>query len=521
MSFIIGLSDKEKNEISQIEDDAGIQEEERGNRLKKSMISIKQTTPKKSSKTIFSIANTMMGSALLVMPINFYNTGMLSGIITALLMAYISYKTCNLVILHSLPDEIDYPEAINRILGKKWEVFYNILSMILLFLVGIIDFILMAHGLYAILKNVCDSSGWAPEDKVSWDVFSLQYVGIIIFVLCFIISFFEDLRIVLKINDKGVYMIIIFCIYAIYLGIYGLVNYDFTYVVYGTPGKNNKGLEIVLFTYNIETLIGIFGLAYCVHNVANGIMKSNPQEFEQNTKDLKIAYSIVFILYVVLGVFGMFAVGYLYHTMYTDKIPETMMDLIVKSNPGMTQIQNIVGIASLILIFCQLTTVIPILLFFTRRQFYNLFYSTGHKINRWQFHAFNLAFNVSCLIIQLCSLDPSMIISITGAVGGFFLIYVFPIFLHLKCLYFSKNVVTSSINIQNTEDNSNSYLSDKLVSNSQVNDKKEDQVCVDHSKALKQNKILVITFYIIIGMIGAGIMIIQFVKLFRKKETTA
>jgi len=175
----------------------------------------------------------------------------------------------------------------------------------------------MSHSLYAILKNIFpNSDSWAGTDESSWNDFSLQYVGIIIFIICFCIFLFEDLSIVLKINDKGVYMIVVFCLYTLYLGIHGLVNYNFTYAVTGTPGRHNRGLEIILFTYNVETLIGIFGLAYMIHNVVNGIMKSNCQESEQNTKDLRNAYILVFVLYGVLGVFGAFAVGYLYHEIY-------------------------------------------------------------------------------------------------------------------------------------------------------------------------------------------------------------
>jgi len=132
MSYIIGLSPEERKDLDAIEKDESKGDVEKSQLLHETMKSIK-LKPKKHSNTIFNIANTMMGSALLVMPINYYTTGMLSGVLAAGIIGYLSFKTANLIILHSLPEEIDYPEAINRILGKRWEVFYNALSLILLF----------------------------------------------------------------------------------------------------------------------------------------------------------------------------------------------------------------------------------------------------------------------------------------------------------------------------------------------------------------------------------------------------
>ena len=47
----------------------------------------------------------------------------------------------------------------------------------------------MAHSLYAVFKNIFPTSdSWPNSDQITWDQFSLQYVGIIIFVICFLIE---------------------------------------------------------------------------------------------------------------------------------------------------------------------------------------------------------------------------------------------------------------------------------------------------------------------------------------------
>jgi len=155
------------------------------------------------------------------------------------------------------------------------------------------------------------------------------------------------------------------------------------------------------------------------------------------------------------------------------------MDLIIKSNPGITGVQNVIGIFALILIFTQLSTVIPILLFFTRRQFYNLFYLPGHRIAKWQFHSFNLVSNIIFLIAQLMAFNINMIISISGAFGGLFLCYIIPIYLHLRCLYYPRKKEPTE---QKSEDmgSTGENLGGELIN--KVKETNEEEECVDHTK---------------------------------------
>lgn len=43
---------------------------------------------------------------------------------------------------------MDFPDAIERILGKSWNRFYSISSFLLLFLAGVVYFILSANMFY-------------------------------------------------------------------------------------------------------------------------------------------------------------------------------------------------------------------------------------------------------------------------------------------------------------------------------------------------------------------------------------
>ena len=400
---------------------------------------------RESYETIFNVSNTMMGTALLIMPCNFYNSGVISSILAALVMMFISFWTCNLIVIHSKDDEIDYPLAIKRLLGPIWERIFNFLSFLLLLLIAIIHFILMANVALSIIKNLSgNSENVAGLKEITFKKFSMQYMGFILFVLCGYLYSLKDIKKILVINDKGIYMIFLYCIFVIYLGISALVNEEITFVTTGEIGKANEGLELILFNTDLTELVGVFSVAYMVHNAVCGMMKSNKNS-ENNTRDLLIAYCIVFFNYALLGLFGCFAVSALYHHDYYDEkglpksTPKSILELLSNESVFLGKFSRIFGLISLFFVFVQLTTVLPILNFFTRRQFFGLILGSEKEESNLQTHIFNLVFNLICLGFEIPVFEPGVVVAWTGALGSLMLIYVIPIWCHLKCLYFNNN----------------------------------------------------------------------------------
>ena len=275
---------------------------------------INQDHGKRSSlETTFNIVNTMMGTALLVMPVNFYKSGMISSIITAIIMAAISFWTCNLCVIHSRDDEIDYPVSIKRILGKLWAHVFNLTSMILLLFVGVIHFILMSNMLYTIFKNfLSDPDNYPKLDNITFSMFSMQYASIIIAILCVVLFSFKGISFILKINDKGIYLILTFTLFIIYLGCKALFTENISFVYFHDKSKNEAELEIVLFGYNLTEIIGVYSLAFMIHNSIVGMMKTNVNQ-DNNSRDLLFAYIIVLLKYLVLGILGSFAYAAFYY----------------------------------------------------------------------------------------------------------------------------------------------------------------------------------------------------------------
>lgn len=495
--------------IESIIDDPTIEEKDIEKKLNETLQEFSNKRTKSSLETIFNISNTMMGSALLVMPINFYISGIISALIAATIMAIISYITANIVIIHSRDDEIDYPEAILRILGKPWQVVFNIMSMFLLYLVGLIHFVLMSETLYSILKNIFpNSSEWAPNEGMHFDKFSMSYVGLIMFTLCAILFSIRNLKSILTINDKGIYMVLIFCIFMAFIGINAITRLDISFVMTGEPGVNRHGLELILFDGNLGTLIGIFALAYMIHNSVVGMMKSN-KDSSKNSRDLGIAYFLVFLFYAILGMIGALGVAGLYYGMYDfyqskeQKLPRTIMELLVRNNPFLSQLEYIFGSIALGLIFIQLSTVIPILCFFTRRQFFDLIYGPKKRIPNAHFHLFNFFYNISCLVVEIFGWDINMIIGLSGAIGGFLLIYIIPIYLHMKCIYFAKpddhNVTEAILPKQSGNNNKSVDIEENTTSEAK-------HMCRNHSDIFIKNKTVALIVYGILVLFGVAIL---------------
>jgi len=73
-----------------------------------------------SAKTISAILNSMLGGALLTLPVLFKSAGLLSSSIILLISAIISFITCRIYTFHAIDEDKDVEATIFRILGKKW-----------------------------------------------------------------------------------------------------------------------------------------------------------------------------------------------------------------------------------------------------------------------------------------------------------------------------------------------------------------------------------------------------------------
>ena len=129
----------EEYEVNKIKADNSLHPAVKTSRIMEAKKSFAQNKTNSSIKTIFSIANTMVGSSMVVFPLIFLKSGIITSFIVLVVIGAISCKTAQLEIIHfKSAMERDYPEVIRRILGRKWELAYVVSSVLLLYVVGVV-----------------------------------------------------------------------------------------------------------------------------------------------------------------------------------------------------------------------------------------------------------------------------------------------------------------------------------------------------------------------------------------------
>ena len=94
---------------------------------------------------------------------------------------------------------------------------------------------------------------------------------------------------------------------------------------------------------------------------------------------------------------------------------------------------NIIPIVITIIYLIKLISVYPLFCYIARTQFFSLFYVDGNEASCFSSFIFNTLYAGLTLMIFLIRVDLDVIMSFTGAVFSFFLIYAIPIKIHLQC----------------------------------------------------------------------------------------
>jgi len=117
----------------------------------------------------------MVGSVILLLPINFGSTGIVLSVIIMAIIGFLACKTCTWVIKNSLPGEKSFRDVVYRILGEKFLKIFSLVSFSLLTVVGIVMFLLINSSFYQIMKFIMlklDIS-MAPQDEISFSQYSI------------------------------------------------------------------------------------------------------------------------------------------------------------------------------------------------------------------------------------------------------------------------------------------------------------------------------------------------------------
>uniref|UniRef100_A0A671TPK1 Neutral amino acid transporter 9 n=1 Tax=Sparus aurata TaxID=8175 RepID=A0A671TPK1_SPAAU len=324
--------------------------------------------------TIFAIWNTMMGTSILSIPWGIKQAGFTLGILilifTGLLMLYCCY-----IVLKSrkaIPyvdtSDWEFPDVCRYYFGKfgQWSSLF--FSMVSLIGAMVVYWVLMSNFLF--------NTGQFIYSTIS-----------------------------------VVYLITLVTIKAVHLGFH-LEFHWFDTTQFYVP-------EFRLF---FPQLTGVLTLAFFIHNCIITLMKSNRHQ-ENNVRDLSVAYLLVGLTYLYVGVL-IFA-AFPSPPLFKDCIEPNFLDNFPSSDV-------MVFVARTFLLF-QMITVYPLLGYLVRVQMMGQIFGSHYPSF---FHVLSLNILIVGAGVLMAKFYPNIgsIIRFSGATCGLALVFVFPALVHMISL---------------------------------------------------------------------------------------
>ena len=362
-----------------------------------------------SLKTIFSIANNNFGFSLLVYGINFKDQGLFISILAVIYAWYMGCHSAQIMVRHFKVEETDYPDIVGRVIGKKSKIFYQLTALIYLLFLNILYYIYATDMCYSIINFVLDLNGnslLAPKSSLTFSEFSYQWIGVIFILLYFAFFQLKSLSFFIKLSPLGLAAVFVITVYSVVMG-----------------GLNMEhASDLIKFDFDLKQIaitIGIYTTGFYSHAFLFPVLKNN-RVFEENYSNTTIGFNFTCVTYLVAGTFGGIAIA-------------------GKESPNAASIYDYfastwITVVLRLMVFVQLSTVLPIVMFIMRTQFWDAVAPTM-PITQTKHNYVNLVYALVSLCLQMFNVSPSSMISLAGALGGFFGIYIFAPIVHFMCIH--------------------------------------------------------------------------------------
>lgn len=363
-----------------------------------------------SLMTIFSVWNTMMGSSLMAMPWGFYHAGLLGGITMCLLVGFISWYTCWLILKLSSTHR-DLFELCQEYLGSPGRWISWIFA--LFFAIGILVSyeIIMTTALVDVVEGFREfaNHGHAASSSHYWNKYiAASIVGVLVFIVSILSRYY---RVMVRINTWALILLIYIIIY--FLGM-----------------AMNQGAKMVpsnaLFKPHFAWLSGILTASFLLHNAIINIMKVQRHP-EHNMRDLTIGYGLAVFTYLLVGsvCFVCFRHSDFAQRLPNGALPQDFLQIFPKTNIG--------AIVARFALFFYTLSAYPLLCTIVRIQFFGMVWDS--QFPGW-IHV--LALNLFIVLVGtvFASLLPQLadVLRFVGAFSGAVLVSVLPSLMYLRHL---------------------------------------------------------------------------------------
>ena len=411
-----------------------------------------------SLSTIFSIANSIVGTSIMTLPYNVYKTGIIPAIIITIIYDLISFYTCKIYVDYGTKDN-DFSLTIEKYfkkffgqkmskVGKTIQIFFCTFMATGGF---ITYFIIMAQNFYPIVCILLKLMGVEIDSndlKPDFTRFSSIYLGLINCFILFPLCIKKEISCLVFLSSFGCYFVNVLIIYLIYTGIDSIVNNDFKFEY--IKNKDNSEIRyLYLLGENPALLAGTLSMGFFCHTAILPILQSNKHQ-DKNIRDLFLGFCFVGFVYGVCGVLGY--VGFSGKEFKADFKDNWLMFF---------DSDNYLILVFKALMVFHLITAFPILSLIVRIQTLTFFFGSEYPGRKHVIICVLIQLFL-CLIIFYFFYDSlAQLLSVFGACASFILVYAFPPAVKMIDYYLVKKGI--NLNGENSDLNNDNEDNKKSV----------------------------------------------------------
>ncbi|XP_026996916.1 sodium-coupled neutral amino acid transporter 9 isoform X2 [Tachysurus fulvidraco] len=375
--------------------------------------------------TIFAIWNTMMGTSILSMPWGIKQSGFTLGIIILILMGLLTLYCCYRVLksTKSIPyidtSDWEFPDVCKYYFGSLGQWSSLLFSMVSLIGAMVVYWVLMSNFLFNTGKFIYN---YVHDVNMSDSEFGTNGTERVVCPYPDVNPHRNSTNSQHYITDNGTDTVLFDHWWN------KTKTIPFYLIVLLLPLLNFRSASFFArftfleFRILCPQLTGVLTLAFFIHNCIITLMKNNKHQ-ENNVRDLSLAYLLVGLTYLYVGVL-------IFATFPSPPLSKDCIEPNFLDNFPSNDIM--VFVARAFLLF-QMTTVFPLLGYLIRVQLMNHFFGDQYPSF---LHVFILNVIIVAIGVLMARFYPNIgsIIRYSGAICGLALVFVFPSAVHLKAL---------------------------------------------------------------------------------------
>ncbi|VDL75871.1 unnamed protein product [Nippostrongylus brasiliensis] len=385
----------------------------------------------------------MMGVSLLSMPWALYQAGFILGLVILLTMAALCFYTAYLVVRspHTLEkidtEQMEFADICHHYLGRAGSLTAFVFSLLILVGAVLAYWVLMSNFVYfsgVLLYVYCHVdntfSSHSDEDDPTL-IFGLKFdeiwklqltVPIYLAIVVFPLLNFKSPTFFTKFNMLGTISVVyLLCFNASRVAECG-INMDFT---------NKTSPHFVhSASWNFPALTGMLTMSYFIHNCLLTMLR-NQRNPENNVRDLCIGFALVAFSYIFVA-----ATIYSAFPLRRSCIGDNLLNNF-RANYPMSAVARV-------LIFFQLLTILPLILYFIRSQISCAIYNKPWP-GLVRVVALNLIIVVAGVLTAVFFPDIGSIIRYFGAFSGMMYTYALPCLVYMRSSYLANELTMPKI----------------------------------------------------------------------------